>query len=62
MESGGGLNSRAITGCSMFYDMHILTRESQEVMSGTGNVLTANLAPSIDETVKSELISPSPGS
>ena len=34
MESGGGKNSRPITGCSMFCDMHILTRESQEVMVG----------------------------
>ena len=48
MEPGGGLNSRAITGCSKFCDMHILTRESQEVMLGTGNVLTISFLFDID--------------
>ena len=47
------MNSRAITGCSMFADMHILTRESQEVMEGTVNVPTTDLSPDNDEAVKS---------
>ena len=56
MESGGGLNSRAITGCSMFCDMHILTRESQEVMVGTVNVVTNNLASDNNEAVRSVIV------
>ena len=48
VESVGGLNSRPITGCVMFCDMHILTRESQEVMVGTVNILTTDLATDID--------------
>ena len=41
VEPGGGMNSRAITGCIMSCDMHILTRESQEVVVGTENVPSA---------------------
>ena len=48
---GGGMNSRAITGCSMFCDMHILTRESQEVMLGTVIVLTLFFLSDIDGAV-----------
>ena len=56
MESGGGMNSRTITGCSMFCDMHILTRESQEVMVGTVNVRTSDPGPDIDEAVRSVIV------
>ena len=38
VEPGGGMNSRESTGCMMNTDIHILTRESQEVMVGTVNV------------------------
>ena len=53
MESGGGTNSRVITGCIMFCDMHILTRESQDVMLGTLNVPTTDLNADDDEAVRS---------
>ena len=43
MERGRGKNSRPITGGSMVCDMHILTRESQEVMLGTVNDLTSDV-------------------
>ena len=56
VESGGGVNCRAITGCTVFCDMHILTRESQEVMAGTENVLTNVLDSSIDEAVRSLIV------
>ena len=51
VEPGGGVNSRAITGCRMISGMHILTRESQEEMAGTGNVSTTDLASSINVAV-----------
>ena len=56
MESGGGLNSRPITGCIMFCDRHILTRESQEVMVGTVNVLTNDLVTPMDGAVRSVIV------
>ena len=55
MESGGGVNSRAITGATMSCDMHVLTRESQEVMAGTLNVLTT-LNSNSDEAVLSLIV------
>ena len=54
VESGGEKNCRAITGCSMFCDMHILTRESQEVM-GTKNVLTGSKASDITVAERSRI-------
>ena len=39
--------------CTMLHGMHILTREAQEVMVGTGNVSTV---PDIDEAVRSVII------
>ena len=41
MESGGGMNFRVTTGCIMFCDLQILTRESQEVMVGPVNISTS---------------------
>ena len=47
------MNSRAITGATMSCDMHILTRESQEVMEGTVNVPTTDLGTDNDGAVRS---------
>ena len=46
------MNSRAITGCKMFCSMHILTRESQEVMEGV-IVLTTDMPPDNDGAIRS---------
>ena len=40
----------------MFCDMHILIRDSQEVMLGAVNVLMADLASDIDEAVRSLIV------
>ena len=57
MEPGGGMNSRAITGCTMNCDMHILTRESQEVMVGPGNILTSDMASDSNEALENLIVS-----
>ena len=56
MKSVGGMNSRPITGCVMFRDMHILTRESQEVMVGTVNDLTTDVMSDSTEAVRSLIV------
>ena len=41
----------------MFCDMHIFTRESHEVMLGTVNVSTDDLAPATESAAKSLIVS-----
>ena len=63
VERTGRKNCREITGCTMISVMHFLTRESQDVMLGTGNVWTSDLAFSISAAAEySELLSPTLGS
>ena len=56
LEPGGGMNSRPTTGGTMFCDMHILTRESHEVMGGTVNVLTTDLLSHNDRAARSLIV------
>ena len=56
MEPGRGVNSRAITGCTIFRDMHTFTRESQDVMEGTVNTSITRNSPPSDEAVRNTIV------